>query len=154
MNRTPLYYIEKFAGKLFGLLVGVYFFLNPIEKFISDDTFFDKVLSFSSTLFGFLLAVLTLIIQSSSKTIEKMKSNKSYSRLIKYNKNVVYISGLLSLLSLIFISANNVYADLNHKTFIIFCSLNISLLTALVIDAIIFLIIFYSIILKDANDKL
>lgn len=152
MDKTPLYYIEKFASKLLGLLVGVYFFFNPVEKFISEDIFFDKALSFSSTLFGFLLAVLTLIIQSNSKTIEKMKSNKSYSRLIRYNKNVVYMSGLLSLLSLIFISTNDIYSDSHHKIYTIFCSLNVSLLAVLVIDAIIFLIIFYSIILKDAND--
>ncbi len=151
MNKTPLYYLEKFSGKLLGLLIGFYFYWHPIEKFISEDVFFDKVLSFSSTLFGFLLAVLTLIIQSSSKTIENMKKNKSYSRLISYNKSIVYISGLLSLLSLIFLSINDTCLSKYYQFLLLYSSVCIGFSIALVVDTIIFLHIFYSIILNDAK---
>jgi len=151
MNKTLNYYFELYLPKIIGIVVGVYFYFHPTNKFMFDDTFFDKILVFSTTLFGFLLAVLTLLIQSNSKTVEALKEAKAFPRLIVANKHVVYLSGMLALLSLLIISVNEIWMVSKLGLLKLFASFSVSILIILIIDTTIFLIIFYRIILNDAR---
>jgi len=151
MNKTLNYYIENYATKLIAVVIGIVFYYHPLISFFKDDTFFDKVLTLSTTVFGFLLTVLTLIVQSDGPTMLKMKQNKSYNRLIKYNKEIVYASGLLSLFSILIIVLNNLLYDKYFSLLLFLCSFGVLVLVFLILDSLKFLFLFYRIILKDSE---
>ena len=94
----------------------------------------------SGTIFGFLLALLALIIQGSSpKLLELAKNRKTLmNRVIKYNRTVV----LLALLCLAFSLIVMIFGD-SIKNNIIISSIYAFLATAMILYTIIFVLIFY-----------
>lgn len=149
MNKSLEYYIEKYSGILLGLVLAIFTYIywdKIFAKLLSKD-FLDKAISISTTLLGFLLAVLTLIIQSTSQAVQRIRENTGYKRLIAFNKSIVYCSALVCLLSLVlfllFPYPTNTYI---HTLIILGNCLNIAFFTKMIIDTGFFLSIFYIII--------
>lgn len=66
----------------------------------------DKALDFASISFGFLLAVLALLLQSTGPGMQRITTGGKFPELIKYNKKVVIASALLALFALLYLSFN------------------------------------------------
>lgn len=153
MDKTIGYWLEKLTGYISGTIV-VYFSFNYWEKFkfIFDATFLDKIISITTTLFGFLLAILTLIIQSNSSTINKMKKHGSFKRLILLNKLIVITSIINCIYSLLLLFAKENLENKSLTALKIFSSINVGIFTFVIINTMIFTIIFYRIILEDEKN--
>lgn len=153
MDKTIGYWLEKLTGYISGVIV-VYFSFNYWDKlkFIFDVTFLDKIISITTTLFGFLLAILTLIIQSNSSTINKMKKHGSFKRLILLNKLTVITSIINCIYSLLLLFAKENLENKSLTALKIFSSINVGIFTFVIINTMIFTIIFYRIILEDEKN--
>lgn len=147
MNRTLGYWIEKLCGYIIGLTFCV-LSLKYTERFsfILEANFLDKVISISSTLFGFLLAILTLILQGNSPTVNRMKLHGSYSRLITFNKFTVISAIVACVLSLLLTFCSS---SINVSVVITFASLNLGIFISLLVNTVIFTLIFYKIVIAD-----
>lgn len=153
MDKTIGYWLEKLTGYISGAIV-VYFSFIYWEKlkFIVDVTFLDKIISITTTLFGFLLAILTLIIQSNSSTINKMKKHGSFKRLILLNKVTVITSIINCIYSLFLLFTKEILENKSLTALKIFSSINIGIFTYVILNTMIFTIIFYKIILEDEKN--
>jgi len=153
MDKTIGYWLEKLTGYI-SVTIVVYFSFNYWEKFkfIFDVTFLDKIISITTTLFGFLLAILTLIIQSNSSTINKMKKHGSFKRLILLNKLTVITSIINCICSLLLLFAKENLENKSLTALKIFSSINVGIFTFVIINTMIFTIIFYRIILEDEKN--
>lgn len=150
MDKTIGYWIEILSGYISGVII-MYFSFENWEKleFIKSVDFLDKVISITTTLFGFLLAILTLIIQSNSSTISKMKRHGSFERLILLNKLIVLTSIINCIYSLI-LSFTTCLIEIKSLTLLkITTTINIGIFTFVIINTLLFTIIFYRIILED-----
>lgn len=101
-------------------------------------------------IFGFMLTFIAIILQSSNKTIDFMKSQTIlFQRFVEYNKRVVYLSAILTLYTYITcnISMTNDYIFktivLNNWMKIIAMSLFWGLLSKLCTDTFFFIRSFY-----------
>ncbi|EOG6896941.1 MULTISPECIES: hypothetical protein [unclassified Flavobacterium] len=153
MDKTIGYWIEKLSGYISAVIV-MYFSFEHWEKleFIKDVDFLDKIISITTTLFGFLLAILTLIIQSNSSTINKMKSHGSFKRLILLNKLTVLTSILNCIYSLI-LSFTTKLIEVKSLTLLkIATTINIGIFSFVIVNTLLFTIIFYRIILEDEKN--
>lgn len=102
--------------------------------------------------FGFLLTLLGIIIQSDTEIILWLKKDKQlYNRFIKFNRRVVVISFIISLLSYIigFIEWPSLIENNNLNLIVI--STWLGLLSWFILDVIYFLRIFY--LLVQRTDK-
>jgi len=152
MDKTLSYYIEKFGGFILAILLTVLAcWFWSFFSFITEKDFFDKVITITTTLFGFLLAVLTLIIQSSSPTVNMMKKHGSYRRLINYNKTIVLLSAIVCFVSLVLLLGREKLL-IEHLGILKYCSLiNFFLFTWICFDTFVFVLIFYKIILSETS---
>ena len=150
MDKTIGYWIEKLSGYFSGIIVMCFsFYYWEKFKFIIEANFFDKIISITTTLFGFLLAILTLIIQSNSPTIIKMKNHGSFKRLILLNKLTVITSIINCIYSLILAFTKTIIETKSHILLKILTTINLGVFTFVIINTLIFTIIFYRIILED-----
>jgi hypothetical protein len=147
MNRSLGYWIEKLFGFFCGF-VCVVLSCRYIEvfSFMLNITFLDKVISISSTLFGFLLAILTLILQGNSPTVTAMKRHGSYNRLINFNKSTVISALITCVLSLLLTFCSSLISPemLNY-----IASINLGIFTSIFVNTLIFTLIFYRIVIAD-----
>ena len=92
---------ENYLGILLGLVSAIIvIWLNP--KFSSCLSFIQVIPQLTSCIFGFLLALLGIILQGDSPIITAMKDRTHvYNRFINFNKKVVYLSLFLSVLTLV-----------------------------------------------------
>ena len=152
MDKTLSYYIEKFGGLTLAILLTIVAYCYwSFFSFITEKDFFDKVIAITTTLFGFLLAVLTLIIQSSSPTVTMMKKHGSYKRLINYNKTIVLLSAIVCFVSLVLLLGRERLL-LEHFQILKYCGLaNFLLFTWTCFDTFVFVLIFYKIILSETS---
>lgn len=153
MDKTIGYWIEKLSGYISAVIL-MYFSFYYWEKFefIKNENFLDKIISITTTLFGFLLAILTLIIQSDSPTINKMKSHGSFKRLILLNKLTVLTSIINCIYSLI-LSFSVKIIEIKNFTFLkVLTTLNVGMFSFVIVNTLLFTIIFYRIILEDENN--
>lgn len=74
------------------------------SEWIAMDTLTDKAVEISSICFGFLLAVLTLLLQTQASKLEKIKDAGRFGDLIAFNRKAVLSSAVLALVSLLYIS--------------------------------------------------
>ncbi|MGV3630305.1 MAG: hypothetical protein ACO1O6_03825 [Bacteroidota bacterium] len=140
--RTDNYYIELCIAPLIGVVFGTCNSIFNNIIFCSDPVIFiSKIVDISFIIFGFLLTILALIIQSSTD----IKSRQIYPRLIMYNKRIIFVSLILGFYSLIYSNIFNELRTLDQDIKEIFVSVFILLLIWLIIDLIIFLNIFYKI---------
>ena len=152
MNKTLAYYFERYIGFIVGI-AGAFFAYNSWSKcsFICTSNFFDKLITISTTLFGFLLTVLTLIVQSTNTVLLNMKKHGSYRRLILYNKNIVLLSAIVCILSLV-LNSTTQKEDIEVSIFLQVVSLiNFSLFIWAVVDTFIFVFIFYRLLISETE---
>lgn len=153
MDKTIGYWIEKLSGYISAVIIMFFSFDNWGKfEFIKNVDFLDKIISITTTLFGFLLAILTLIIQSNSATINKMKSHGSFKRLILLNKLTVLTSIINCIYSLI-LSFTTKLIEIKSLTLLkIATIINIGIFTFVIVNTLLFTIIFYRIILEDEKN--
>ncbi|MCI9844559.1 hypothetical protein [Flavobacterium pectinovorum] len=153
MDKTIGYWIETLSGYISAVII-MYFSFENWEKleFIKSADFLDKIISITTTLFGFLLAVLTLIIQSNSSTITKMKSHGSFKRLILLNKLTVLTSIINCIYSLILAFTIKLIEIKSLTLLKIATTINIGIFSFVIVNTFLFTIIFYKIILEDEKD--
>jgi hypothetical protein len=147
MNRTIGYWIENLLGHIIATIVIFIVYKNWSNfHFIYSSDFLDKVISISTTLFGFLLAVLTLIIQSNSPTVNTMRTHGSYQNLIKFNRRIVIYSFINCITSLVLCFMSTLIND----DFIKYISIaNIFIFIVVIINTILFTSIFYKIVINN-----
>jgi|SRR5690554_609171 len=153
MNKTIGYWLENLSAYLFGIAIFIISYQKWTELgFSNSKEFLENVVSISATLFGFLLATLTLIIQGDSKTIKMMKSHGSFTRLISLNKRTV----LASIINCIFSFSLSLFKESLSKIDIsvlkILESLNVGIFLFVIINTLIFTLIFYRIIISDEEE--
>lgn len=153
MNKTLGFWFEKLLSYGMGILI-FYICFNHWQKltFLIDTNFLDKIISITSTLFGFLLAVLTLLLQSNSATIEKMKKHGSFLKLIYLNKVTVLASIINCIISFSLLFGMNLISEKNQDLFKTLTSINFSLLSFVLINTLLFTILFYQIIIVDEKN--
>lgn len=152
MDKTISYYIEKFGGiALSALVTFIAWKYWSFFSFIAEKDFFDKVIAITTTLFGFLLAVLTLIIQSNSPTVTMMKKHGSYKRLINYNKTIVLLSAVVCFFSLVLLLGREKLITDYLETLKYMGLMNFFLFAWTCFDTFVFVLIFYKIILSETS---
>lgn len=150
MNRTLGYWFERLLGYAIGIFLTIFAYKYYSScDFIFNSSFLDKVISICSTLFGFLLAILTLLLQGNSPTVNAMKLHGSYNRLINFNKITVLSAILTCTLSLIITFASPVIITLSEDIFKILVVLNFGMFGFVLINTVIFTLIFYKIVIAD-----
>lgn len=153
MDKTISYYIEKFGGIALSTVVTfIAWQYWSFFSFITEKDFFDKVIAITTTLFGFLLAVLTLIIQSNSPTVAMMKKHGSYKRLINYNKTIVILSAIVCFISLVLLlGREKLIAGQQFEILKYSGIVNLFLFLWTCFDTFVFVLIFYKIILSETS---
>jgi len=153
MDKTIGYWIERLSGYISAVII-MYFSFDNWEKleFIKSVDFLDKIISITTTLFGFLLAILTLIIQSNSSTITKMKNHGSFKRLILLNKSTVLTSIINCIYSLILAFSIELIEIKSLILLKIATTINVGIFSFVLVNTFLFTIIFYRIILEDENN--
>jgi hypothetical protein len=161
-GKTICYWKEMLGGLILGIVTCIIvFFCNPHLS-----SWKESLKNFSTIglcIFGFLLTILSLILQGNSSTIEWMKSRTHlYNRFILYNKQVVILSFVLSIYSYIFgyfnfqnitIFLNNINQHILQVGGRLTVSVFGGLFVWLIVDSLNFLKIFYILIIKK-NDIL
>ena len=113
------------------------------------------------TVFGFLLTLLSIILQGNSPTINWMRSRKkTFNRFVDYNKRIILLSFIISIYSYILgffnfeyyieqLTLSNCISKLTEKALI---SIFVVLFVWFIIDTLQFIKIFYALIKeKDQN---
>lgn len=119
MNKSMLK-IKKYIELYYPLTVSVigvlifYFWLSKndllnglITKILLDSTL-SLIISTEATLFGFLLAVLALILQMNNKLIQTIKEYGRFNDLVSFCKRSVYASFAVVVLSLIILLVKDI----------------------------------------------
>lgn len=150
MNRSITYWIEKLLGYFCGLTCIILSYrFSEVFSFILNIAFLDKVISISSTLFGFLLAILTLILQGNSQTVSAMKRHGSYNRLINFNKSTVISALITCTLSLLLSFSSSVIILISPETLDFVASVNFGIFVSIIVNTLLFTLIFYKIVIAD-----
>lgn len=124
---------EKYLPTLSAIIIiGLNYKFEFSEK-LDMGKFVDKAIDISSISFGFLLAVLALLVQTSNSKIERIKVAGRFSELITFNKKAVMASALLAIISLIYVGLN---LQTNNNQGYIFESLSFKLFADIVFFAI------------------
>ena len=112
---------ENYLGLAIGVLCGVgVWFLNP--SYVESIDLIKALPTLTTCIFGFLLTLLGIILQGDGPVIQNMRgSTIIYNRFINYNKKVVLLSFVMTLLALV---AGYVHYDWLHQ---IIVSINPSL---------------------------
>jgi len=149
---------ENYLGIFCGFLCGIVaWFLDPSYEESID--LIRALPQLTTCIFGFLLTLLGIILQGDGPVIKNLRdSTIIYNRFINYNKKVVIISFVMTLLALI---AGYVHYNWIHNIIISVCpclaaivrKLAISILTLgsvwLVVDLTIFIRLFYLLIKQN-----
>jgi hypothetical protein len=88
------------------VLASVFFVLNlkyNIAAGLDMEKVSDKSIDLASISFGFLLAVLALLIQGNNPALERIKKSGQFPHLIMLNKKAVLASGLLVVISFLYL---------------------------------------------------
>ena len=102
MNNTIGYYIEKYIGIVLGSVIGLCLYFHWFEgSVLLKEKYYDLVIKLSVSIFGFLLTILALIVNSSSPAVTTMRESKDYPRLIEYNRAAVFLCFLIIIFSVI-----------------------------------------------------
>jgi len=94
---------EKYLSTIVSLIVGILNYTTAFSLSMDMGSFMDKTISFSSISFGFLLTVLSLLLQSNSPAINRIKASGRFDELINFNKKAVISSALLVFCALLYI---------------------------------------------------
>lgn len=148
MVKFVSYYIEFLAGYIVAIAITIcaYFFVD-FSKIHFSDLFYDKLVDFTGIVFGFLITVLTILLQSNNESIKLLKKYNRFKDLIFYNKEVVVFSALICFYTILIIALKDNFNFGNPLTlkkygllFLLF------LITLMICKIYTFLKIFYTII--------
>jgi len=152
-KKIELYYPN--LGALLGACLYFYFLPKKFHEVISNDKVINAIFTLSGVMFGFLLTILTILLQSSEKPFDLMKKYDRFKDLIDYNKGAVYSSGITLILSIIIIVYNSIQTVstfvINSKSIIEFVLLFFIILMAL--RAYRYVDIFYSLIRQNQVEQ-
>lgn len=96
MAKFYTYYLERGWAYFLALVLSVLFLkCAPFESIHIDPLLYDKLVDFSGILFGFLITVLTILVQANNDAINLLKKHNRFKDLIFYNKEVITISALV-----------------------------------------------------------
>lgn len=157
MDKTLAYWFEKLIGFLSGIL-SCYITIKywNIESAINSSKYYDIIIKASSSLFGFLLAILALTINSTNSNLLIMKEHGSFLRLVRYHKVAVLLAFSLVLYSIIMYSIiettngiNYFIAHYGSNCYKLLVAIHTGVSVWAAIDTILFVLIFYRILLTD-----
>ena len=96
-GKSYRYWVETIGGLLAGIIVCILLFI--VDPHLSNwKDFIKGIPSIGMCTLGFLLTLLSIILQGNSSTIEWMKSRKMlFDRFIQYNKHIVILSFIISI---------------------------------------------------------
>jgi len=98
--------IRKFLQNYLAILLAVAFFVLNLKYDIGArldmEKVSDKSIDLASISFGFLLAVLALLIQGNNPALERIKASGKFPQLIVLNKKAVMASGWLVIASFLY----------------------------------------------------
>ncbi len=112
--------IKKYSELYYPLILSsaavliIYFWLskdfvfNSIANKILSDSMLSLIISIEATLFGFLLAVLALILQMNNKLIQTIKEYGRFNDLISFCKKAVYSSFIVVVLTIIILLVKDI----------------------------------------------
>lgn len=136
--KTDRYYIELLYAPIIAIVGGVINLLFPELIGCKDPTvIIAKSIDISFIIFGFLLTVLALILQST----QEIRGRKLYTRLIRFNRRIVYLALISGFYSLIYNSLFEPISQLKVKE--LFVSVFILLFIWIILDLLHFIRIFY-----------
>lgn len=148
-RKTEVHYpwaISLLVATGLGLLVPA----STLDQLYSNEIL-SSIITISGILFGFLLTMLTLLLQTKNKAMELLVKNNRLKELINYNKWAVYFAGILTILAFILQILNRVDYVCNLPFIAIdavrICWLLIILMTLLYTYR--YLDIFYTILSRD-----
>lgn len=144
-KKTDRYYFELAIGPLLGILIGVYNFYCPILKGAEKASeIVSKVTDISFIVFGFLLTILAIIMQSGSG----IKKSPRYARLVKANALMIVLSLLSGFVSLAIVSQFKA-SDMEYPHNSLLTTFFFSILTYLIVETAIYLYVFYKLVLNQ-----
>ncbi len=147
MNKTLAYKVEKYGEIVLLVLVGYYFNFHLKPEYVDFKEIIKDVPILSFSIFGFLLTLLTIIIQGDSETVEWMKQKKNlFNRFIGLNRKIVFLSFIVGIFSLLFRLLEKSNIEVNTEVFLL--SLLFSVTIILLLNVIYFLTLFYLLIKK------
>lgn len=118
--------IEKYYPIVISLVltIAVFFWLSSIpvireilRKLLSENCL-AQIITIEVTLFGFLLAVLTIILQMENKMIEILKQYNRFDDLVCYAKSAIYSSFFIIFLAVIIIVIKDISLPFVTKSII------------------------------------
>ena len=124
---------EKYLPVISALIITALNYQFKFSQKLDMGKFVDKAIDISSISFGFLLAVLALLLQTNNSKIEKIKLAGRFSELISFNKKAVTASALLAIISLFYVSLN---LQIYNYQLLNFCSLSYTSIADLVFFAV------------------
>lgn len=155
MNRWQIILgiIERYLSLAIAVAVFIIsiFFKNSFQ-FLYKDTFLDKLITIGAALFAFLLTILTIIVQSESESVKKIKKHPGYKRFLYFNRRIVFLFLSTTILSVILMFIQHIITYLNKDLLYIIASINVSLFVWATLDAIYFTFLFYMLIMLDINE--
>lgn len=150
--------IDKLIEKFGSISLGIIFFLIILiyvkPEYEEYKALVDSCLSVSTNIFGFLLALLGIILQGNSSTIEAMRRRHIlYKKFINLNRKVVIIAFIIIFYSICLKFNDNYYYEKGFE-FInsIFVSIFFGCCSVLFAETMYFIIIFY-LLLKNTNGE-
>ena len=141
--KTNAYYRELLLPPIIAIAIGftAYFFC-PLDVFDNPEDIISKVTDISFILFGFLLTILALIMQAN----ESIRSSTLYTRLIRLNRKIVFVSLRLGVYSLFSFALFSLPIIIKITEFL--QSVFSFLLSWLIIESVQYIVIFYKLVLK------
>jgi len=159
MDKSLGYWFEKFVGFTAGILTFYILYTNWYEgSALVSEKYYDILIKASSTVFGFLLAILALIINGAKDAVEEMRKHDSFKRLVSNHRIAVFLTFTVMILSICLFSLLETVDGkkhfISHYGQLVFQSI-ICLHTAIAVwsavDTVIFVRLFYKIILSKSK---
>lgn len=148
---------ERWSGLFWGGIAAIIVFL-----FYAEGEFVDAIRALpqiTTSIFGFLLALLGIILQGSGPVIEMMRESKTvYNRFLDFNKHIVFLSFALSIVAYIHGylvlpwlkgGLSSIYPQVVNYVLKVIFSLLVLCSVWLVVDLMIFVKLFYLLIKRS-----
>lgn len=146
-GKTYSFWIEGYLGYLTGMFILLACVLHTKPTLENNRDLILSFIQIGLIIFGFLLTFLSVIVQSDSQSINRIKkSNLLYRRFINYNKSVVFLSLGLAIYSYLLGYVNLDFIKSIKYLNIGLVSLFYALITKLTVDTVIFIRIFFILI--------
>lgn len=145
--------VEQYGPISLGVIVGfLYYKYGYLIHHEDSIELIKQFTTIGTCSFGFLLTMFSLMIQSNSDVIKDMRKRQiPYNRFIKYNRNIVFLSFILTIYSYIIGYINILKIFTSHIIIDLLISIFYATFTCFIIYTIYFLVLFY-ILIQDKND--